>query len=37
MLRAVYGDNNLKKTFVFRSIKHFEDGGEDATDNVRPR
>lgn len=35
MLRVVYGDNAMKKTAIFKWIKRFKEGREDATDDAR--
>lgn len=36
MLKSVYSNNALKKTAVFKSIKHFSEGREDYRDDARP-
>lgn len=35
MLCSVYGDKTLKKTSIFKWIKHFNEGHENCNDDVR--
>ena len=35
MLVQVYGDNAMKKTAVYKCMKHFSEGRESVTDEVR--
>jgi len=37
MLVQVYGDNVMKKTAVYKRVKHFSEGRESVTDEERSR